>query len=118
MLRLASDEDVDGRIIRGLRRRQPNLDLVTVQEVGLDNTPDPDILKWAAGEGRILITRDRNTLVGAAWARVQAGEPMPGVLALRKSGGIRDAIDDILLVAEYETEDAINNQVWYIPLQS
>jgi hypothetical protein len=44
MLRLASDENLHGGIVRGLRRREPDLDLVTVQEVGLDQTPDDAIL--------------------------------------------------------------------------
>ena len=35
MLRLLSDENFDGKIIRGLFLRQPNLDLVRVQDVGL-----------------------------------------------------------------------------------
>ena len=32
MLRLASDADVHGEIIRGLRRRSPSIDLVRVQD--------------------------------------------------------------------------------------
>jgi hypothetical protein len=50
MLPLVADEDVHGDIIRGLRRRQPTIDLVRVQDVGLDNTPDPQVLEWAANE--------------------------------------------------------------------
>ena len=48
MLRLVSDENFNGDIIRGLFRRLPELDLVRVQDVGLMQTPDPDILQWAA----------------------------------------------------------------------
>lgn len=32
MLRLASDADVHGEIVRGLRRRRPEIDLVRVQD--------------------------------------------------------------------------------------
>ena len=45
VLRLLSDENVPGHLIRGLRRRQPDLDLVRVQEVGLDGVDDPVILE-------------------------------------------------------------------------
>ena len=48
MLQLPIDEDVHGDIVNGLRRRQPGLDVVRVQDVGLRQTPDPDILEWAA----------------------------------------------------------------------
>ena len=41
MLRLISDEDVHDDIIRGLRRREPALDIVRAMDVGLDRTPDP-----------------------------------------------------------------------------
>ena len=48
LLRMLSDEDVPGDIIKDLRQREPGLDVVRVQEVGLMHTPDPDILEWAA----------------------------------------------------------------------
>lgn len=34
MLPLATDENFDNRILRGLLHRNPNLDIVRVQEVG------------------------------------------------------------------------------------
>jgi hypothetical protein len=116
MLRLVSDEDVHDDIIRGLRRREPALDIVRVQDVGLDHTPDPVILEWAAGEGRVLVTGDLNTMVGFAWGRVQSGLPMPGVLALLENVGIGRVIDDILLMVQCYTADEMKDQVWYIPL--
>jgi hypothetical protein len=117
MLRLLSDENVHGDIIRGLWRRAPDLDLRRVQDEGLSHTPDPLILEWAAGENRVIITRDRATLIGSAQARVAAGEAMPGVLALRPNATIGGAIDDILLVAQcYSEEEMRDQQIVYIPL--
>lgn len=97
MLPLATDEDVHEDIVRGLRRREPVLDVVRVVDVGLDHTPDPLILEWAAGEERILVTGDLNSMVGFARSRVQSGLLMPGVLALKENIGIGRVIDDILL---------------------
>ena len=59
MLKLVSDENFDGAILRGLFRRRPDLDIVRVQDVEMSATPDPEILAWAAVEGRILLTHDR-----------------------------------------------------------
>jgi hypothetical protein len=115
MLRLVSDEDVHDDIIRGLRRREPELDIVRAVNVGLNHTPDPDILTWAAGQDRILITGDLNTMVGFAWARVRSGQPMPGVLALLENIGAGRVIDDILLVALCHPPDEIKDQVLFIP---
>jgi hypothetical protein len=116
MLRLVSDEDVHDDIIRGLRRREPNLDIVRVLNVGLAQRPDPAILSWAAEHGRILVTGDLNTMIGFAWNRVQSGQPMPGVMALVENAAIGRVIDDILLVAQLFTPEEINDQVVYIPL--
>jgi hypothetical protein len=115
MLRLVSDEDVHDDIIRGLRRREPALDIVRVVDVGLDHTPDPIILEWSAGHDRILLTGDLNTMVGFAWARVRSGSPMPGVLALLENIGVGRVIDDILLIALCYPPEEIKNQVLFIP---
>ena len=111
MLRLASDADVHGDIIRGLRRRLPDIDLVRAQDALSEGTPDPEILAWAAAENRILITNDRNTMVGFAYQRVKAGEPVPGLIATTNEQSIGLAIDDILLIAEYTPEEVIRDQV-------
>jgi hypothetical protein len=111
VLRLASDADVNGDLLRGLLRRRPDLDLVRSQDVLPRGTPDPDILAWAAAEGRVLITNDRNTMVGFAYQRVAGGEPVPGVIATTNEQGIGAAINDILVIAEYMPEDEIRQQV-------
>lgn len=70
MLRLLSDENFRGEILRGLRRRLPDVDVVRVQDVGLAGADDPAILAWAASEGRILVTHDRNTIPEFAYERM------------------------------------------------
>lgn len=116
MLRLVSDEDVHDDIIRGLRRREPTLDIVRVVDLGLAQTADPSILEWAAAEQRVLITGDLNTMVGFACARVRAGQPLPGVIALLENIGIGQVIDDILLVALCYAPEEMKDQVLFIPL--
>ena len=80
MLLLAADENFNNDILRGLLRRNPGLDIVRVQDVGLRHAPDPIVLEWAAQEGRVLLTHDRNTVTKYAYERVIAGKPMPGVI--------------------------------------
>ena len=43
MLRFAVDEDFDNRIVRGLLRLRPTLDLVRVQDAGLLGKRDPEV---------------------------------------------------------------------------
>jgi hypothetical protein len=116
MLRLISDEDVNDAIIKGLRRREPTVDIVRAVDVGLGHTDDPIILEWAAKEGRVLITGDVNTMLGFGWARVQDGLPMSGVVALLENAAIGRAIDDILTVVHCLMADEMKDQVMYIPL--
>jgi hypothetical protein len=118
VLRLASDADVHGEIIRGLRRRLPEIDLVRAQDALPEGTPDFAVLAWAAADNRVLITNDRNTMVGFPYRRVAAGEPVPGLVATTNEQSIGAAIDDILLIAECMPEDEIRDQVVvFLPLR-
>jgi predicted nuclease of predicted toxin-antitoxin system len=111
MLRLASDADVHGGIIRGLRRRSPGIDLVRARDVLPDRAADPKVLEWAAAENRVLLTNDRNTMVGFAYQRVAAGLPVPGLIVTTDDQAVGLAIDDILLIAEYMPEEEIREQI-------
>lgn len=118
MLLMAADADVNGAIIRGLRRRRPELDLVSVQDSLGEGVPDPEVLAWAAGENRILITNDRSTIVGFAFKRVERGEAVPGVIATTKLQPIGSAIDDILLIAECMPASELRDRILvYLPFR-
>ncbi len=117
MLRLASDADVHGSMIRGLRRRLPKIDLVRVQDTLPEGIADPDVLAWAAAENRVLISNDRNTMVGFAYRRVAAGDPMPGIIVTSKEQPIGAMIDDIALIAECMAEEEMRlATVVFLPL--
>lgn len=111
MLRLASDADVNGDIVRGLRRRQPEIDLVRVQDALPKGISDDKVLDWAAAENRILITNDRNTMIGIAYQRAAAGKSEPGPIATTNAQSIGSAIEDILLITECMPVDEIRNKV-------
>ena len=116
MLRLLTDEDVHGDIIDGLRRRQPAVDLIRVQDVGLGHTPDSMILEWAAQQGRVVVSVDKKTLAVAAWDRVARGLPMPGVAILRVLLTIGQAIHELELIALVGNPDDFRDQVIYLPM--
>jgi hypothetical protein len=116
VLKLASDENFDGDILRGLYRRCPGLDVVRVQDVGLSGTPDPDILAWAAVEGRILLTHDRDTMPYFVAERVDASQVTPGVFLVSDRMPIGEAIDEILLAVECLEPEECMNLVKFFPL--
>ncbi len=117
MLALAADENFNNDIVRGLRRRAIDLDIVRIQDVGLAAADDPTVLEWAAQEGRVLLTHDVSTITRYAYERVRAGKSMPGVFEVSRNVAIRVAIEDILLVAEGSIEDEWEGQVRYLPLR-
>jgi hypothetical protein len=90
--------------------------VVRVQDVGLNATSDPDILEWAAIEGRIVLTHDRDTMPNFAYDRVRAGQPMPGVFLVSDLMPLGQAIDEILLAIECLPPEECKDLVRFFPL--
>lgn len=115
--RFLADENIDPDLVLGLRRRVDDIDILRVQDVGLRTVGDPEILQWAADEGRILISHDLKTIPGFAGERLIAGLPMPGVILLRSSLSIAQAIDEIAAIAGASDAEEWINQIAYLPLR-
>lgn len=115
MIKLLTDENFDGDVLRGLLRRIPDLDVVRVQDVGLMATPDPVILEWAAGEDRVLLTHDHQTMVPAAYDRVRAGLSMPGVFFVSRKMSLGLAIEQLLLALQCLESSDCRNSVEHFP---
>lgn len=115
MVRLLSDENFNGRIVRGVLRQRPTIDLVRVQDVGLSGIDDPAVLEWAAQNDRIVLSHDQNTLVGFALDRVTAGEPMPGLIVMDNSAAIGQVINDLLLIDDATEHTEWANRIEYLP---
>jgi len=116
MLRLLADENFNGDIVRALLLRQPDLDIVRVQDVGLAGVDDPDILAWAAANDRIILTHDRATLPDYAHERLALGEDMPGVFILNDRFPIGEAARAILLIIAVSEQPEWSDCVVYLPL--
>ncbi len=117
MLRLTADENFNNDIVRGLRRRKPEIEIVRIQDVGLSGVDDPSLLEWCANEGRILFTHDVSTMTYYAYERVRAGLSMPGVFEVSRRISVGDAIADIVLLVECSLEEEWEGQVRYLPLR-
>ena len=60
--RFPADADLDGRVLRGLRRAAPEIDIRTANDAGLAGLADLEVLQIAADSGRILVSQDRRTM--------------------------------------------------------
>ena len=113
--RFQADADLDGRVIRGLRRLAPEIDIQTASEARLAGLPDPEVLRISADAGRILVSQDRGTMPGH-FVRHIAGEPSPGVILLREAVCGAVAIEELLLIWNVsEASEWVNRLVW-LPL--
>jgi hypothetical protein len=116
MLSFLSDENFNGDIIRGLFLRQSKLDLLRVQDVGLQEVDDPIILEWAAINNRILLTHDRATMPDFAYERLLKGEAMAGMFVVNDRMVVRQVIDELLLLADCSEQIEWKGIVLYLPL--
>jgi len=117
VLRLLADQNFDERILRGVRKDLPDIDLVLVRHVGLKDAADPVILAWAAEDARLLLTHDVTTMSHFAYARVADGLPMPGVFLVSDRMPIGQAIDKIAALAGASDEGEWEGQVRHLPLR-
>jgi Domain of unknown function (DUF5615) len=116
-VKFLADENFNNDVIRGILRRNPTIDLIRAQDVGLSSTPDPIILEWCAKEGRILLTHDVATMTRYAYERVTANLPMPGVFEVTRQVPIGVAIEEIVMIAECSEANEWEGQVSYLPLR-
>lgn len=116
-VRFAADENFNRKIVTGLQRRAASLDVVRVQDAGLQSADDPAVLEWAARDGRVLLTHDFATMSDFAYERVQAGMPMPGVVMVPADMPIASVIDELILLAEASLDGEWEGRVLYLPLR-
>jgi predicted nuclease of predicted toxin-antitoxin system len=117
MFRLFADEDFDNDILRALEREGIVVDVQRVQDIGLYQAKDPVILDRAAIEEAIVLTHDRKTMPGFAYARVSKGEPMSGVWVVRQTLPVAEAVAELSLMLQCSEPAEWRDRVQYIPLQ-
>lgn len=115
-VRFLTDENIDRRIVAGVRRRQPATDILTASEAGIRTWPDPDVLAFAVAQNRVLVSNDRHTMPGHFAAHLAAGRRSPGVLLLRRAVPIRQIVDEILLIWGASDHQEWRDTLKYLPL--
>jgi hypothetical protein len=115
MLRLLADENFHGDIVRGVRLRRPQIDLVRAQDAELSGRDDPSILAWAAANNRIVLTHDRATMARYAYERITVGEEMVGVFVFDPKMTVGEAIEELLLFESCSEHSEWTGRVAYVP---
>ena len=111
---LYMDENVHGAITRGLRLR--GVDVLTVQDEGLESTPDPQVLDRAAELRRVLVSQDTDLLIEAV-QRQRAEERFIGVIyAAQDPLAVGRYIEDLEVIAKATDLEEYANRVEHLPL--
>ncbi|HVI72540.1 MAG TPA: DUF5615 family PIN-like protein [Pyrinomonadaceae bacterium] len=116
MLRLLIDENVDHRILRGLKSRLPELDFVTVRQVGFAGFEDSLLLRWAAQNDRTIITHDTKTMRPDAEQMLQRGETIAGLIVVPQTLRIGRAIEDLQLIIACHSQPEFRDRIEHLPL--
>lgn len=117
MLFFVADEDFDRRIVRGLMRQRPDLELVRAQDMGLLGAGDEKLLEWASDNNRIVLTHDRRTMPDHVTERLDSGLHIPGIFIVHRRSSIGRCIDDLQLVAECSEQNEWQDRIVYLPFE-
>lgn len=117
MMRFAADENFNNDVLRGLRRLHPEIDVIRIQDSEVYGADDPTVLEWAAREGRILLTYDRNTMTKYAYKRIAAGQETPGILVIAPLTPVGQVIDELAAIVGASDAGEWAGKVTYIPLR-
>jgi hypothetical protein len=115
-VRFLADEDIRPSVIEGLRSREPAIDILDAKSAGLRGSKDPALLEIAAEQERILITYDRNTMIGHFCDRVASGESSPGLFVVpQPPSAVGQIIESMLLVWAASEAEEWRDQIVYLP---
>ncbi len=115
MICFASDENLHGAIVTGLKRRIPNLDLVRIWDV-IPMATDLEVLEWCFVQNRVLLTHDVNTLRADAYERLEQGYGIAGVLLIPTQLPIAVVLDDLETIALCSEQEDWVDAVLFLPL--
>ena len=114
MAEFLADEGFNYDVVQGVRARIPRIDLIRVQDLGMEGTPDSDVLAWAAREGRIVLTSDKRTMKPDAEERLRNGLPMPGLVIVHQDVSIGNSINGLLDMIQSSQREDWENQIRFV----
>lgn len=117
MFRFAVDENFDGRLVQGLRRRLPGVEIVRIQDEGLRGASDPEVLDWCAAHGYLLLTHDVRTMPAFLAQRMAQGQMGVGLLLVCSSHNRRQILDEFALIVSCSVPSEWIDCYRYVPLR-
>jgi hypothetical protein len=94
-IRFLADADLNHDVVKGVLRREPEIDFRTAASEELRSLGDRAVLALAASEGRILVSHDRKTMP-RAFAEFVMATSSPGVFIISQKVDQLTAIEALL----------------------
>jgi Domain of unknown function (DUF5615) len=109
-----ADNDLGRAIVRGSVRREPRMNFRSAQSAQLDGISDPEVLAYAADEGRVLVSHDFQTMP-KHFRQFTQNRPSPGVLLIRQDLPVGEAVEILLLIWQASSADEWVNRLCLVP---
>ncbi|MBI3930077.1 MAG: DUF5615 family PIN-like protein [Armatimonadetes bacterium] len=116
MIPLLFDEDLNNRVYRALRRTMPTADITRAQDEGLSARDDVEILEWAAGVGRVVVSHDVGAMRAHAEERMHRGASFPGLLLAAQELSVGQVVNDLVIILETSEPSDWRDQIHWLPL--
>ena len=113
-VRFQADNDLRKAILRGAVRREPQLDFRSAQSARLDGVRDSEVLALSPRDGRILVSRDFQTMP-RHFREFTERQHSPGVLLISQDLPIGEAVASLLLIWEASTPSDWEDRLCLIP---
>ena len=114
-IRFLADADLNQAVVIGVRSREAALDFLPAPEANLEGRSDPDVLEFAASQGRILVSHDTSTMPVHFSDRLRSGRMSPGVFLVRQRASVGQVVEAILLVWSASAPEEWAGQIHYLP---
>lgn len=114
-IRFQADADLNQIIVKATLRLEPAIDFQTAHAAGLAGLKDPDVLKLAADQGRVLVSHDRKTMPIHFGQFIQL-ESSPGLLIISQKLPISQVAAELLLIWSASEPEEWVNRLRSLPL--
>lgn len=93
-----ADHNVETVCILTVLDLEPSITFARLRDFSLHDADDDSVLAFAAIQGMVLVSRDRETMPAFAEARITRGLPMSGLLLIRPRSSSMLIARDIALI--------------------
>ena len=114
-IRFLADADLKLQIVIAVRQLERAVDFQSANEASLRGITDPQVLAYAAREGRMVVSHDRSTMPDHFYSFVKSRQS-PGLILVPQQLAISAAANDLVLMWAASKPEEWTNQIVFLPV--